>query len=105
MMEFSFGEVLCLVAILTSTSSKEGSISGACYCTEVFFLHIRLFCSTMVPLFLFMDDNATSHRTVVVAEQLESEDIRRIDCPIRSPDLNPTEDVWDILGRCLTPRC
>ncbi|GFY18072.1 transposable element Tc1 transposase [Trichonephila clavipes] len=54
--------------------------------------------------FLFMDGNATCHRTVAAEQLLESEDIERMDCPARSPDLNPIEHVWDFLGRRLAAR-
>ncbi|GFV47610.1 transposable element Tcb2 transposase [Trichonephila clavipes] len=49
--------------------------------------------------FLSMDDNAPCHRTVAAEQLLESEDIERLDWPVRSPDLNPIEHVWDFLGR------
>ncbi|GFX08987.1 transposable element Tcb2 transposase [Trichonephila clavipes] len=49
--------------------------------------------------FLFMDDNARPHRANIVDECLQSEDITRMDCPACSPDLNPIEHVWDMLGR------
>ncbi|GFW73994.1 transposable element Tcb2 transposase [Trichonephila clavipes] len=35
---------------------------------------------------------------------LRDEDIERMDWPVRSPDLNPIEHVWDFLGRCLAAR-
>ncbi|GFV53241.1 transposable element Tc3 transposase [Trichonephila clavipes] len=54
--------------------------------------------------FLFMDDNAPCHRTVAAEQLLESEDIERMDWPARSPDLNPIEHVWDVLGRRLAAR-
>ncbi|GFT13314.1 transposable element Tcb2 transposase [Trichonephila clavipes] len=54
--------------------------------------------------FLFMDDNAPCHRTVAAEQLLESEDIERMDCRHRSPDLNPIEHVWDFLGRRLAAR-
>ncbi|GFW10331.1 transposable element Tcb1 transposase [Trichonephila clavipes] len=41
--------------------------------------------------FLFMDDNAPCHRTVAAEQLLESEDIKRMDWPVRSPDLTPIE--------------
>ncbi|GFX12533.1 uncharacterized protein TNCV_3156541 [Trichonephila clavipes] len=54
--------------------------------------------------FLFMDDNAPCHRPVAAEQLLESEDIKRMDWPARSPDLNPIEHVWDFLGRRLAAR-
>ncbi|GFX20012.1 transposable element Tcb1 transposase [Trichonephila clavipes] len=54
--------------------------------------------------FLFMDDNAHPHRANIVDECLQSEDITRMDWPAYSPDLNPIEHVWDMLGRRIAAR-
>ncbi|GBN32058.1 hypothetical protein AVEN_97331-1 [Araneus ventricosus] len=56
------------------------------------------------PEFILMDDNVRPHTALLVDEFLESEDIRRMDWPARSPDLNPTEQVWDALGRAIATR-
>ncbi|GBN31114.1 hypothetical protein AVEN_193846-1, partial [Araneus ventricosus] len=56
------------------------------------------------PEFILMDDNARPHSALLVDEFLESEDIRRMDWPVRSPDLNPMEHVWDALGRATATR-
>ncbi|MDI4567641.1 MAG: hypothetical protein E7Y34_00950 [Mycoplasma sp.] len=53
---------------------------------------------------LFMDDNARPHRANIVSECLQSEDITRMDWPAFSPDLNPVEHVWDMLGRRVAAR-
>ncbi|GFT32630.1 transposable element Tcb1 transposase [Trichonephila clavipes] len=66
--------------------------------------HVRLFRGTMGAALLFMDDNARPHRANIVDEWLQSEDITRMDWPAYSPDLNPTEHVWDMLGRRIAAR-
>ncbi|GFT16683.1 DDE_3 domain-containing protein [Trichonephila clavipes] len=54
--------------------------------------------------FLFLNDNICPHRANIVDEYLQSEDIPCMDWPAYSPDLNPIEHVWDILGRRITAR-
>ncbi|GFU21680.1 transposable element Tcb1 transposase [Trichonephila clavipes] len=66
--------------------------------------HVRLFRGAMGAKFLFMDDNARPHRANIVDECLQSEDITRMDWPAYSPDLNPIEHVWDMLGRRIAAR-
>ncbi|GFV71063.1 transposable element Tcb1 transposase [Trichonephila clavipes] len=54
--------------------------------------------------FLFMDDNARPHHANIVDECLQLEDITRVDQSAYSPDLNPIEHVWDMLGRRIAAR-
>ncbi|GFW76812.1 DDE_3 domain-containing protein [Trichonephila clavipes] len=61
--------------------------------------HVRLFRGAMGAEFLFMDDNACPHHANIV-----DEDITRMDWPAYSPDLNPIQHVWDMLGRRITAR-
>ncbi|GFX40120.1 transposable element Tcb1 transposase [Trichonephila clavipes] len=49
--------------------------------------------------FLFMDDNARPHRANIADECFQSEDITRMNWQAYSPDMNPIEHVWDMLGR------
>ncbi|GFY33934.1 transposable element Tc3 transposase [Trichonephila clavipes] len=65
---------------------------------------VRLFRGAMDAEFLFMDDNARPYRANIVDGCLQSEDITRMDWPAYSPDLNPIEHVWDMLGRRIAAR-
>ncbi|GFS94760.1 transposable element Tcb2 transposase [Trichonephila clavipes] len=49
--------------------------------------------------FVLMDDNACPHPANIVSECLQSKDITHMDWAAFSPDLNPVEHVWDMLGR------
>ncbi|GFU82533.1 DDE_3 domain-containing protein [Trichonephila clavipes] len=59
--------------------------------------HVRLFRGAVGDKFVFMDDNATCHRTC--SGFVDSEGIQRLVWPARSADLNPIKNVWDALGR------
>ncbi|GFU86573.1 transposable element Tcb2 transposase [Trichonephila clavipes] len=49
-----------------------GSVNGTRYCNEILLPYFRLFRGAMGLQFLFMDDNASCHRTVAAEQLLES---------------------------------
>ena len=51
-----------------------------------------------------MDDNARPHRSRAVTAYLQSEAVTCVPCPAMSPDVNPIENIWDMLCRRIQVR-
>ncbi|GFW59484.1 transposable element Tcb2 transposase [Trichonephila clavipes] len=88
----------------TDLHDQSLTMTGHIYRDVILEQDVRLFRGAMGAEFLFMDDNAPPHRANIVDECLQSEDIARMDWPAYSPDLNPIEHVWDMLGRRIASR-
>jgi hypothetical protein len=53
---------------------------------------------------LYQHDNAPCHKARSVTEWFVDNKVQEMDCPTQSPDLNPTEHLWDELERQLRYR-
>ncbi|GFV69004.1 chorion peroxidase [Trichonephila clavipes] len=82
----------------------NGTMKGQRYIDEVLFPHVRLFRGAVGDKFVFMDDNATCHRTLAVQDCLDSEGYSTSGMASAFSDLNPIENVWDALGRQVAGR-
>ncbi|GFW86171.1 transposable element Tc3 transposase [Trichonephila clavipes] len=88
----------------TDLHVQSVTMTGHIYRDVILEQHVRLFRGAMGAEFLFMNDNARPHRANIVDECLQSEDMTGMDWPAYSPDLNPIEHVWYMLGRRIAAR-
>ncbi|GFW06736.1 transposable element Tcb1 transposase [Trichonephila clavipes] len=79
----------------------RGSVTAVQYRDEVLDPIVNLFATAVGPSLVLMGDNARPQRAAIVDDFLESEEIARIEWPAYSPDLNPFENLWDVLSHAV----
>ncbi|GFX28298.1 transposable element Tc3 transposase [Trichonephila clavipes] len=67
----------------------NGTMTGQRYIDEALLPHVRLFRGAVGDKFVFMDDNATCHRTLAIQDCLDREGIERLVWPARLQILTP----------------
>lgn len=80
---------------------STGTMTAIRYIDECLEPHVMPFAPFIGNEFMFMHDNARPHVANVVKEYLDAVDVSVMRWPACSPDLNPIEHMWDIIGRLI----
>ncbi len=81
----------------------NGTLSAIRYQNETLGPIVRPYAGAVCTRFLLVHGNARPHVARVCRQFLEDEGIDTIECSPHSPDLNPIEQLWDIMFRSI--RC
>lgn len=95
---------ICLGARTELVVIDGGALTADRYIRDVLQDHVVPFAPHIGANFLLMQDNARPHVARCVTDFLNQVEIPTMNWPACSPDLNPIEHVWDMLGRRLRSR-
>lgn len=77
----------------------QGNLTGQRYRDEILVPLAVPLLRQIGPQAVLQDDNARPHRARLVDDFLQQAGVTRLDWPACSPDLNPIENMWDLLER------
>lgn len=78
---------------------ERGTLTADRYTRQCLQDHVVPYGPFVDENFLFMHDTARPHTARIVRNFLDAVEIPVLEWPARSPDMNPIEHVWDMLGR------
>ena len=87
----------------TALHVVQGNLTAARYVNQIIDPYVLPFVQRNQGT-VFMQDNARPHTARHTQQHLRTHHVQPMPWPAKSPDLNPIENVWDALDRCIQRR-